>query len=85
MGGSEAQIEATLSGELEGAGFTAAELAALRFAEALATDSNAIPEESYVELRAHFDEGEVVEICLVAGLFAYFNLVNNALRVEPTC
>lgn len=84
MGGSEAQIEATLTGELEGVGFSDAELAALRFSEALTADSNAIPDDTYVELSAHFDEGEVVEICLVAGLFAYFNLVNNALRVEPT-
>ncbi|NIN72558.1 MAG: hypothetical protein GTO46_11695 [Gemmatimonadetes bacterium] len=50
----------------------------------MTADSNAIPDETYVQLRTHFDEGEVVEICLVAGLFAYFNLVNNALRVEPT-
>jgi alkylhydroperoxidase family enzyme len=84
LGGSEEQIEATLSGRLEGVGFSDAELAALRFCEALTADSNAIPDEAYVRLRTHFDEGEVVEICLVAGLFAYFNLVNNALRVEPT-
>lgn len=28
--------------------------------------------------------GEIVEITLVAGLFNYFNRVNNALDVEPT-
>jgi alkylhydroperoxidase family enzyme len=44
----------------------------------------AATDHDYERLRAHFDEGEVVEICLVAGLFAYFNLVNNALRTEPT-
>jgi alkylhydroperoxidase family enzyme len=64
--------------------FSDAELAALRFSEVLTVDSNAIPDDTYIELRAHFDEGEVVEICLVAGLFAYFNLVNDALRMEPT-
>ncbi|UCC71060.1 MAG: carboxymuconolactone decarboxylase family protein [Gemmatimonadota bacterium] len=78
------QIDALIAGELEGAGFSEAELAALRFCEALTLRSNEIPDAVFDELRKHFDEGEVVEICMVAGLFAYFNVVNNALRVEPT-
>ena len=64
--------------------FSEAELAALRFSEALTTDCNAVADEVFAELRKHFDEAEVVEICMVVGLFNYFNVVNNALRVEPT-
>ena len=35
-------------------------------------------------LRSRFDEGQLVEIAAVAGLFNYFNRFNDALRVEPT-
>jgi alkylhydroperoxidase family enzyme len=38
----------------------------------------------FTALREHFDEGEVVEIACVVGLFAYFNRFNEALHVEPT-
>jgi alkylhydroperoxidase family enzyme len=32
----------------------------------------------------HWNEGEIVEITMVIGLFAYFNRFNDALRVEVT-
>ena len=32
----------------------------------------------------HYDEGEIVEISAMAGLFNYFNRVNDALQMEPT-
>ena len=60
------------------------ELAALRFSDALTLHSTEIPDETFAELQKHYDEGEIVEICMVAGLFAYFNFVNNALRTAPT-
>ena len=41
-------------------------------------DSNRVPESTFAALRAHFDEGEIVEIAAVVGLFAYFNRFNNA-------
>jgi alkylhydroperoxidase family enzyme len=47
-------------------------------------DARSIPDEVFAELRRHFDEGEVVEIACVVGLFAYFNRFNDALRTEPT-
>ena len=31
-----------------------------------------------------YDEGEIVEISAMAGLFNYFNRVNDALHMEPT-
>jgi alkylhydroperoxidase family enzyme len=47
-------------------------------------DSNKVDEELWLSLRAHFDEGQVVELASVIGLFNYFNRFNNALRMEPT-
>jgi alkylhydroperoxidase family enzyme len=58
--------------------------AALAFAEAMTRDSSAVPAETLARLREHFDEGEVVEIAMVVGLFLYFNAFNNALEMPPT-
>jgi alkylhydroperoxidase family enzyme len=38
----------------------------------------------FSRLRQHYDEGEIVEISAMAGLFNYFNRFNDALLVEPT-
>jgi alkylhydroperoxidase family enzyme len=64
--------------------FAPRERAALEFAEALTRDSNHVGDELFARLRQYFDEGEVVEIAAVAGLFNYFNRFNNALQMEPT-
>jgi alkylhydroperoxidase family enzyme len=50
----------------------------------LTRNAHGITDEFYDRLRAHYDEGSVVEIAAVAGLFNYFNKFNNALRVPPT-
>ena len=60
------------------------ERVAIEFAEKLTLDSNHVPDSIFSELRKHFDEGQVVEIAAVAGLFNYFNRFNNALQMEPT-
>jgi alkylhydroperoxidase family enzyme len=75
-------VESARSGRFEI--FAEKDREALRFAEALTKDSNGIGEEPFASLRRHFDEGEVVEIAAVAGLFNYLNRFNNALCVEPT-
>lgn len=38
----------------------------------------------FARLRQFYDEGEIVELSAMAGLFNYFNRVNDALRMEPT-
>ncbi|HZT72673.1 MAG TPA: hypothetical protein VE996_03395 [Terriglobales bacterium] len=58
--------------------------AALRFAERMTLDSNGVDDALFAALRAHFEEGEIVEIAAVIGLFNYFNRFNNALQMEPT-
>ena len=56
----------------------------MRFAVRMTLDSNNVDETLWAELRAHFDEGQIVELASVIGLFNYFNKFNNALRMEPT-
>jgi len=61
-----------------------ADRAALQFSEQLTRDSHDISDVIFSELHRRFDEGEIVEIAAVAGLFNYFNRFNNALQMEPT-
>jgi alkylhydroperoxidase family enzyme len=35
------------------------------------------------ELQAHFDDGEIVELASVIGLFNFFNRYADALRILP--
>ncbi len=58
--------------------------AALRYADAVTAESHGVPDALYAALAAEWDEGEIVEITQVIGLFNYFNRFNNALRVEIT-
>ncbi len=82
QGTTEAELEALAAGDLKG--FAPRERAALEFAEALTRDSKHVSDALFRRLREHFDEGQVVELAAVAGLFNYFNRFNNALEMEPT-
>src|SRR5215831_573113 len=64
--------------------FTPAERAALTLAERMTTDAHGVDEEIWAELRAHWDEGQMVELAAVIGLFNYFNRFNDALKVPIT-
>ena len=64
--------------------FTPAERAALSLAERMTTDARGVDEEVWADLREHFDEGEIIELAAVIGLFNYFNRFNDALRVPIT-
>jgi alkylhydroperoxidase family enzyme len=64
--------------------FTAAERAALRLAERMTRDAHTVDDELWMELRRHYDEGEIVELAAAIGLFNYFNRFNDALYMEPT-
>ena len=56
---------------------------ALRYADVVTADGD-VPDDLYAALAAAWDEGQIIEITQVIGLFAYFNRFNNALRVEIT-
>ncbi|HEV2962410.1 MAG TPA: carboxymuconolactone decarboxylase family protein [Candidatus Angelobacter sp.] len=64
--------------------FSDREKAALRLAECLTKNPHGIDDHFWSDLRQHFDEGEVIELLAVIGLFNYFNRFNNALQMEPT-
>jgi len=64
--------------------FTARELAALRFAEIMTTSARDVDEALWDELQTHFDDGELVEIATVIGLFNFFNRYADALHILPS-
>lgn len=64
--------------------FTQRELAALRFAEIMTTSARDVSETLWDELQIHFDDGEIVEIATVIGLFNYFNRYADALQLYTT-
>lgn len=63
---------------------TEKEKAALAFTERMTTEPNHVDDALWARLLQQFDEGEVVELGCVVGLFNYFNRFNDALRMEPT-
>src|SRR6266568_4731141 len=63
--------------------FTEAELAALRFAEIMTTSARDIDEELWDELQQHYDDGQLVELASVIGLFNYFNRFADAFEITP--
>ncbi|HEX7736784.1 MAG TPA: hypothetical protein VF458_18195 [Ktedonobacteraceae bacterium] len=63
--------------------FSERELAALRFAEIMTTSAQDINEDQWDELAAHFDDGELVELASVIGLFNFFNRFADAFELHP--
>ena len=70
--------------DFENGPFDEKEKAALAYARQLTLDENRIDDALFARLRQHYDEGEIVEISAMAGMFNYFNRVNDALQMEPT-
>jgi len=64
--------------------FTARELVALRFAEIMTTSARDVDEALWDELQVHFDDGELVELATVIGLFNFFNRYADALQILPS-
>jgi alkylhydroperoxidase family enzyme len=84
LGASEALLDAMYHIDEHAELFTPAERAALTLAERMTTDAHGVDEEVWAELRTHWDEGQIVELAAVIGLFNYFNRFNEALRVQVT-
>ena len=70
--------------DFENGPFDEKEKAALAYAKQLTIDAHSVDDAMFERLRQHYDEGEIVEISAMAGLFNYFNRVNDALQMEPT-
>lgn len=65
--------------------FNPAEKAALAFAQAASSAPNGVDEKIAAELRAHWSDGEIVEILGVVALFGYLNRWNDSMAtsIEP--
>ncbi len=62
--------------------FTAAEKAALAFAQAAASVPNAVDEKVGAELKQHWTDEEIVEILGVVALFGYLNRWNDSMATS---
>lgn len=58
---------------------TAAEKSALKFADLMATDHLSIADETFDDLRLHFTEPEIMEICFHVATFVGFGRMSAAL------
>ena len=83
LGASEELLDAMYHIDQHAHLFTPAERAALTLAERMTTDPHGVDEEVWATLREHFDEGQIVELAAVIGLFNYFHRFNEALRIQP--
>ena len=59
-----------------------AERAALRFARDAALVPNEVTPAHFDQLRSHFDDGQIVEILAVVGLFGFLNRWNDTMATE---
>ncbi len=64
--------------------FLIEEKVVLRYAEKMTLDPHQVDDELWNQLRANFEEGEMIELSAAIGLFNYFNRFNDALSMEPT-
>lgn len=64
--------------------FTERELVALRCAEIMTTSARDIDEDLWDALQAYFNDGELVEITSVVGLFNFFNRYADVLQIHST-
>ncbi len=62
--------------------FTERQLIAIRYAEIMTTSARDIDEDVWDQLQAQFDDGEIVELTSVIGLFNFFNRYADALKLN---
>jgi uncharacterized peroxidase-related enzyme len=62
--------------------YSDAERAALRFARDASLVPNAVTAEHFDELRRHWDDGEIIEILAVVGLFGFLNRWNDSMATD---
>jgi uncharacterized peroxidase-related enzyme len=62
--------------------FSEAERAALRFARDASLVPNEVTPSSFEELRRHWDDGQIVEILAVVGLFGFLNRWNDTMATD---
>jgi alkylhydroperoxidase family enzyme len=83
LGVSEALLDALYRIDEHRHLFRERELVALHFAEIMTTGAREVDETLWDELQTHFDDGEIVELATVIGLFNFFNRFADALQILP--
>jgi alkylhydroperoxidase family enzyme len=83
LGVSEALLDALYHIDEHRDLFTERELVALHFAEIMTTGAREVDESLWDLLQAYFNDGEIVEIATVIGLFNFFNRFADALQILP--
>ena len=63
------------------AAFSAAERAALAYADAMVTQTS-VPDDVFAELKRHYDARAIVEISVLIGTYLMHNRVFTALKVD---
>jgi alkylhydroperoxidase family enzyme len=82
MGASEELLDALYHIDQYRHLFSERQLIAIRYAEIMTTSARDIDEDVWDELQAHFDDGEIVELTSVIGLFNFFNRYADALKLD---
>jgi uncharacterized peroxidase-related enzyme len=62
--------------------YTEAERSALQFARDASLVPNEVTPARFADLREHFDDGQIVEILSVVGLFGFLNRWNDTMATE---
>lgn len=57
---------------------------ALAFAKQLTIGAATIDDALFSRLQKHYNDGEIVEITAMAGLFNYLNRASEVFKVSPT-
>jgi alkylhydroperoxidase family enzyme len=82
MGVSDALLDALYHIDQHRHLFTERELVALRYAEIVTTSARDVDEALWDELQLYFEDGEIVELTTVIGLFNFFNRYADALHLD---
>lgn len=65
--------------------YSEAEKAAIEYAELFTTNHHAIDEAIFDRLRRHFDEGQVVELCILVARHFAFGRLTKVLVIDHVC
>lgn len=83
LGVSEALLDALYHIDEHRSLFSERQLVALRLAEIMTTSARDVDEELWDTLQSHFDDGQLVELTVVIGLFNFFNRFADVLKLYP--
>ena len=83
-GATQEDLDALKAPETWNAHFKPEQVAALHLADAITRGNGHVNDEVWNAVAAHYDEGQLIELVSVIGLFNYFNRFNNALEIEVT-